>query len=193
MLLQVMNFSKQYRKWIFNLKKIIMGGSICIITIIFLIICFNLLKENKQLKATNNDLNIEKEILTNNLESYDLLNSITVDNFEDRVTNKQDLFVYVSNSECSDCSTFSKTLKHEIESSNIKNNLYLVNIQKLHQDKENWLKFKRKYNIHQTPAFLLFEEGKLKSMIEWDEKKGLSSEAFHKWLDMNHPFIVTLK
>lgn len=174
------------------MKNKIIWGSISTVVIVFLLISLSLFQENKKLKVTNNDLKVEKEILTNNLESYELLNSMTVDNFEDRVNSKQNLFVYISNRECSDCSTFSKSLKDEIESSNIKNSLYLVDIQKLHQDKDNWLKFKKRYNIQQTPAFLLFEEGKVKSVIQWDENKGLSSESFHDWIDVNKLFIDTL-
>jgi hypothetical protein len=38
--------------------------------------------------------------------------------------------------------------------------------------------FKRKYGFSQSPAFLLFKNGKIQSMIEWFEQKGLSPEEF---------------
>ena len=40
--------------------------------------------------------------------------------------------------------------------------------------------------------FALFKNGKVNSMIQWDEKKGLSSDSFHRWLEENRNDIENL-
>ncbi|MRI76217.1 thioredoxin, partial [Enterococcus mundtii] len=55
-----------------------------------------------------------------------------------------------------------------------------------------WAEFKLKYGFDQTPAFILFKNGKVNSMIQWDEKKGLSSDSFHRWLEENRNDIEKL-
>ncbi|HAP5503538.1 TPA: thioredoxin, partial [Enterococcus faecalis] len=101
-------------------------------------------------------------------------------------------FVYIGNSECADCSTFSKNLKNEVNNFPLKNSLYLVEISRLHRNKKKWTEFKLKYGFDQTPAFILFKNGKVNSMIQWDEKKGLSSDSFHRWLEENRNDIENL-
>lgn len=70
--------------------------------------------------------------------------------------------------------------------------LYLVEISRLHRNKKKWTEFKLKYGFDQTPAFILFKNGKVNSMIQWDEKKGLSSDSFHRWLEENRNDIENL-
>jgi|GEM_PF-1999095 len=158
-----------------------------------LVIMFFLFEKNKELEKANSTLKIEKQILSDNTSAFEYLNSLTIDSFEKRVAEGDDLFVYVGkNSECNDCSIFSKTLKKEVETFPLKNSLYFVEISSIHSDKERWLDFKKRYGFNQTPAFLLFQNGEIKSMIEWTEQDGLSSEAFHNWLERNESFIKQL-
>ncbi|HGE7610171.1 thioredoxin family protein [Bacillus thuringiensis] len=168
-------------------------GVLGVIIIIFLLSIFFLYRENTVLKRNNSTLEIEKQIVIDNTGSYDYLNSITVDSFEKRIKNGDDIFVYIGNSQCSDCSFFSKILEKEVKTFPLKDSLYLVNISNIHQDKNRWLAFKKKYGFDQTPAFLLFQQGKVKSMIQWDEKNGLSEEIFHNWLEENETFIRKLE
>ncbi|PYE95690.1 thioredoxin family protein [Bacillus sp. 196mf] len=168
-------------------------GVLGVIIIIFLLSIFFLYRENTVLKRNNSTLEIEKQIVIDNTGSYDYLNSITVDSFEKRIKNGDDIFVYIGNSQCSDCSFFSKILEKEVKTFPLKDSLYLVNISNIHQDKNRWLAFKKRYGFDQTPAFLLFQQGKVKSMIQWDEKNGLSEEIFHNWLEENETFIRKLE
>ena len=151
-----------------------------------------LYSNNRELKKANTMLQLEKQVLIDNTDSFEYLNSITVDTFENRIKNKEDIFVYIGNSECADCSTFSKNLKNEVNNFPLKNSLYLVEISRLHRNKKKWTEFKLKYGFDQTPAFILFKNGKVISMIQWDEKKGLSSDSFHRWLEENRNDIENL-
>ena len=51
---------------------------------------------------------------------------------------------------------------------------------------ETWQNFKRKYGFTQTPAILIYQDGNLKSMIEWDSEEGLSKERLVEWLTYNN-------
>lgn len=165
--------------------KVIIKCFAVFVVIVSIFLLFFQIKVNRELKAKNTTLSLEKEVLKTNNDTYEYLNSLTVESFEKKISNKNDLLVYIGNSECSDCSFFSKTLKNEVETFPLKNSLYLVDITKLHQNTKDWVKFKKKYGFEQTPAFLLFKGGKVKSMIQWNEKKGLSPQSFHNWLTLN--------
>lgn len=172
-------------------RYIIIGLSM-VFLIFFLMIVLFLFEKNRELEEANSTIKMEKQILSDNISSFEYLNSLTIDSFEKKVAEGDDLFVYIGNSECSDCSIFSKTLKKEVETFPLKNSLYLVEISSIHSDNKRWLDFKKKYNFEQTPAFLLFKNGEIKSMIEWTEQEGLSSEAFHNWLKSNESVIKEL-
>ncbi|WP_373193075.1 DUF6568 family protein [Enterococcus sp. RIT-PI-f] len=171
------------------LKKATLAG---ILILAVVIIMFVLLRDNTELKRENSTLELEKQVLIDNTDTYEYLNSITIDNFENKVKNKENILVYIGNSLCSDCSKFSKTLKDEVENFPLKNSLYLVEITNLHKNKKQWLAFKERYGFDQTPAFILFEKGEIKTMIQWNEKSGLSPESFHKWLEENRSDIEKL-
>lgn len=154
---------------------------------LLLIFCVSLflLNDNNQLKKENNTLQIEKQIIADNSETFEYLNSITLENFNKKVDRKEDIFVYIGNSECSDCSNFSKILKKEVEEFPLKESLYLLNITKFHNQTSKWLEFKEQFHFNQTPAFLIIQDGKTKSIIEWDKNKGLTQKQFHAWLEKN--------
>lgn len=162
-----------------------------IVSILVLGICF-FYKENTILIRKNDTLKLEKQVIMDNTKSYSYLNSITVNSFENKIKNKKNLFVYIENAKCSDCSFFSKILEKEVVNFSIKDSLYLVDISELHKEKYRWLAFKKKYKFNQTPSFLLFQKGEIKGMIQWDEKKGLSEVDFHHWLEENKTFIKSL-
>lgn len=173
-----------------NIKKY---GVVGIIVVFCFTMIFFLLSENKELRTNNSALAIEKQVVVDNTDTYGYLNSITVDSFEKKVRDGDNLFVYIGNSVCTDCSVFSETLKNEVENFPLKHSLSLVEISGIHPDKKRWLDFKSKYGFDQTPSFLLIQNGKVTSMIEWDENDGLSSETFHSWLEENKSFIQQLE
>lgn len=152
-----------------------------------MLLSFQFIKSNNGLKKQNAILKLEKEQLSANLITYDNLNSLTLETLENRLAKKDNLLIYISNSKCADCSFFSSTLNKEIkENQYLRNSLYLVDVTKLHDNKKEWLQFKQKYQFDQTPAFLLFKNGKIKSVIQWDENNGLSPSSFHDWLEKNN-------
>ena len=57
-----------------------------------------LYSNNRELKKANTMLQLEKQVLIDNTDSFEYLNSITVDTFENRIKNKEDIFVYIGNS-----------------------------------------------------------------------------------------------
>ena len=50
-----------------------------------------LYSNNRELKKANTMLQLEKQVLIDNTDSFEYLNSITVDTFENRIKNKEDI------------------------------------------------------------------------------------------------------
>lgn len=163
--------------------------SVIAVFLVFAIVLMVLLVNNNSQEKKIENLENEKQILVSNTATFAYLNSLTVDSFEKRVNSGDSLFVYIGNSECPDCSFFSKTLEHEVKTFPLSDSLYFVDGRTLHQNENKWLAFKEKYHFDQTPAFLLFSKGKEVSVIQWDEKNGLSEEEFHSWLIENKQLI----
>lgn len=158
---------------------------ISIMSIVFVVLSLFLIQTNHTQKDEIKALENEKQVLIDNNDTFNYLNSLTIESFEQKVKSGEELFVYIGNSECPDCSFFAKTLEKEVKTFPLSNALYFVNGRELRQDKTKWLNFKKRYQFEQTPAFLIFSKGQLLSIIQWSEKSGLSDTEFHDWLLKN--------
>ena len=120
-------------------------------------------------------------------ETYEYLNSLTLVNFQEKVRNGQEFYVYIGRPDCGDCSLFEPMFKRIVESYNLYDDIYYLNIKKFREEnQEEWETFKRKYGFTQTPAIIHFLGGNNISIIEWDEEKGLSEKRFIDWLKENN-------
>ena len=68
--------------------------------------------------------------------------------------NAKNKFVYIGNSNCSDCSLFDPELINSIRDHHINEKMLYVDVNKLHENKKEWKKFRQENNIYGTPSFI---------------------------------------
>lgn len=129
-------------------------------------------------------------IIQNNNSLNASLNTLTVESFNTKVKKqKNTIFVYIGNGECSDCYFFDPVLIKTLENKKLVNYIYYIDCQNLHKKKKEWQNFKTKYNFDQTPCLMIFKKGKRLSKLEWIPKKGISENKLISWLDKNSELI----
>lgn len=137
-----------------------------------------------------NDLNSKLQLAENNSVVNSKLSTLTIATFEKRVNkNKGISFIYLGNGQCSDCSVFSPILLRSLRKKRMLEYIFYVDAEQLHKDKNNWLKFKRKYDFDQTPCLMLFKDGNRISKLEWNIKEGISEKKLSRWLNNNYQII----
>lgn len=147
----------------------------------------NFLQFNKHINLVQ-ELESTKSSIDN---TYEYLNSFTVQSFESKVRDGENLCVYIGRAGCGDCNIFGPILKSTIEKYNIISKFQYVNVQKYRsEDLDRWEQFKSKYGFTQTPALLIFNKGKLIDMIEWNDS-GLSQKRLVDWLEKNE--LISIK
>lgn len=118
-------------------------------------------------------------------EIYQYLNSLTISNFEKKVSNKDDFTVYVGRPDCGDCQLFEPQFITIINDHNT-DKMWYINVKKIREDNlEEWNVFKKQYGFTQTPAIIHFSDGSIQDMIEWQDNKGLPLSDLKKWLVKN--------
>ncbi|WP_413854591.1 DUF6568 family protein [Candidatus Ruminimicrobium bovinum] len=112
---------------------------------------------------------------------YNYLNSITYDNFQNSIDNKDTMILYVGRPDCPDCNNFDDDLLDIIKKYNGYDKVWYLNIQKQRQDEKEWKKINKKYKIKYTPTFILYDRGKYKSKVEWTPEKGIDYDEVDLW------------
>ncbi|MGX7418061.1 thioredoxin family protein [Carnobacterium gallinarum] len=130
-----------------------------------------------------------KENLTEEKESYpdiyNVLNSITVDNFEKNISNMGTSLVYIGRPTCGDCTIFEPELIKYIKGNSLNQKIVYLNVAKLYENKPAWENFKSLYDIQYTPTIARYSNGKLVSKIEWTPERGISVVQVADWFDEN--------
>ena len=117
---------------------------------------------------------------------YEYLDSMTVKSFERSVKNGDRVAVFIGRPDCGDCIYFEPTLEYLSNNYDIEDKIKYVNVKEYREeDAKRWENFKERYSFTQTPSFLLFENGKYVSGIEWSDN-GLKLEDVLKWLNENN-------
>ena len=117
---------------------------------------------------------------------YSYLDSITEKSFEERVLNGEKVVVYIGRPDCNDCIYFEPILQYVVEKNNISLEIKYLNAKIIREKGEKyWNEFKQKHNFTQTPAILIYDQGKCIDMIEWSPE-GLSYDELLKWLQKNN-------
>ncbi|MBO0421358.1 thioredoxin family protein [Enterococcus plantarum] len=159
-----------------------------IVMIASLFLVSNILLITKVVSA-NDELEKQKEELTLAKESYpkiyNYLNAVTVENFETKVVNKEDFYVYFGRPTCGDCNDFEPHLIKLIKKHKLQNSLVYLNAAELRKDKKSWELFKETYQLLYTPTLAKFENGKLVSKEEWTPENGIAIENVENWIMEN--------
>ncbi len=128
-------------------------------------------------------LNIQDSIS----ETYEYLDSITVNNFERRVASGDDFYVYVGRPDCGDCLLFEPMFRDVVDNYGVEDKLLYLNVKGFKENNEDkWEPFKSKYGFTQVPALIHFKDGKNINIVEWDTEEGLSETRLIDWLQTNN-------
>lgn len=98
-------------------------------------------------------------------EIYDVLNSVTLENFESKVSKKNNLIVYVGRPTCSDCTEFEPKLIEMLKKYDLQDKVDYLNVAQIRKNEKDWENFKRTYQVEYTPAIVKFEDGELATMV----------------------------
>ncbi|BDU86876.1 thioredoxin family protein [Clostridium perfringens] len=152
--------------------------SISIILIISIFSNMYLLNKNIYLKKEINDV---KNSIS---DTYNYLNSITVENFQKYVEENKDFYVYIGRPDCGDCMLFEPIFKNIVMENKLGDKIYYLNVKYFRENNESsWESFKNEYGFNQTPTIIHFKDGRNVSMIEWDDEIGLSRNRLLEWLE----------
>lgn len=168
-----------------------MKKNIIIVSLSFIVL-IELIFMIKQVEK-NNVVSQDLEASQSSVLIYNDIASYPTSILDSKIKNGNKYLIFFGNGECGDCSTFYPILKKEIARYNIQRKIIYVNGEFLHKDKKKWEEFKKKYSFSQTPAFVLFDNGKVVSKIEWDSGNGLSEKKIDHWIVRNKKFINSIK
>jgi thiol-disulfide isomerase/thioredoxin len=147
-----------------------------------------ILIEKNKLAQIRNTLETERT----NTKIYQDIISYPMESFENKFVQGDIMLVYMGNLECSDCSTFYPILKKKLEKYNLKNKLIYIECSHLRSNKDEWIKFKKKYSFTQTPAFIIFKNSRVLTSIEWDDDNNLNEATFDNWISKNEKVINSI-
>lgn len=116
-------------------------------------------------------------------EIYDVLDSVTYENFLQRIQEGTDVYVYVGRPSCGDCQGFEPELINTIKKKNLQDQLVYLNVHSIRQNEEAWEAFKENYHIPYTPTIAIFQGGNLTNKVEWTPENGINIADVEKWLD----------
>ena len=162
-----------------------------ILVILFLGVTFFARECYKQ-KSELTRLKIREEIVNKNNEIYKEFMSIPISIFEQRLKENDSMFVYIGNGECSDCSVFLPIVQRSVKKFKLEDKLFYVEGKYKRQNMEEWIEFKSQNKFNQTPAFIIYDKGRIVTKIEWTEKEGLSEQNFNQWISNNLDLIKAL-
>lgn len=124
--------------------------------------------------------NTNKEIKNEDIRYY--LNSISLNLYEEFKEDQEELLVYIRRLTCEDCQLFEKRFINDIKNDSNYRNIKLLDIEDLHNNKNEWQKFKNENKIHGTPAFVYFKNGVYIDSFSWNEDDGFDYEKFKIWI-----------
>lgn len=156
--------------------------SLLILSVVVGIFSLALTKHNSILHEQTLQSEIRSGSTTNTL-IYKDLNSITVPSFKKMVAEKNNFIVYIGRPTCSDCNLFDPILINELKKEHMTTQVTFLNVAWERQKKwATWVQFKKNYGFEQTPALIHYRNGKVFSIIQWEQNNGISREALHLWL-----------
>ena len=160
------------RNKVHNYLILIVLFSVCIGFIIYLCELYKVNYEEK--KKTPVISGYLMEIYNEDLEHYLLDNPASV------------IYICAANDE--KCRTFERDLKKLLRKKDYENDIIYLNI--TDTNKENFMntfnsKYSLKVKLSSFPAFVLFEDGKIKSIIQGNEKKDLTITKVKQFLELN--------
>lgn len=134
---------------------------------------------SSKLQIASENIEVEK---SNYPEIYDVLNSMTVDTFKQKVADGETFNIYVGRPTCSDCTTFEPEFLEMLKEMRLERDVYYLNVAQLRKDEAEWENFKAKYDINYTPTLAVFNDGELSDIVNWTPENGTDKAEFEECL-----------
>lgn len=115
-------------------------------------------------------------------EIYDVLDSVTCENFDALVQEDRDIYVYIGRPSCGDCQSFEPELIRLIQKYPECEQMIYLNTHSIRQNEKTWELFKQKYRVSYTPTIAKFRKGELIAKVEWTPEEGISIEDVESWI-----------
>lgn len=118
------------------------------------------------------------------------LSEVSYNDFEHYVVESPTVVVYLCTADDTNCRTFEKDLKKYVDKKNYNNQIIYLNLTGVDQD--SFVKeFNDKYNYKikltkNYPAFVIFRDGKIDSILQGNKKRDLSISKVESFLEINH-------
>lgn len=133
------------------------------------------------------DVDAAKKLYTDSYsQSYSRLTALNYGEFQKKVADKEEFYVYVGRPNCGDCKDMEDYFIGFIDEYNLQDKIYYFNCKELRADEPEWEKFKTTYGIKYTPTLAKFKDGKIESISEWTPELGYSSKMVEEWLEENN-------
>ena len=146
---------------------------ICIGVVLYISKIYKIQKEEQQKIPILRDVILE--IYKDDLEHYVMDNSTSV--------------IYMCTTMENNCQTFEKSFKKLLQKNNYNDEIIYLNLTDL--DQEEFVKeFNKEYSYKMElttnyPAFVLFEDGKIKTILQGNSKKPLTIDKVKNFLELN--------
>ncbi|WP_369665117.1 DUF6568 family protein [Streptococcus sp. oral taxon 056] len=72
-----------------------------------------------------------------------------------------------------------------IDKYKLRKQLYYVNVEEIHKNKNEWEHFKKEFKIKGTPTFAIYENKKLVAKLDFEENNGFTPYELEKWITSN--------
>lgn len=113
---------------------------------------------------------------------YNVIDSMTLKNFEDKIEKKEDVIVYVGRPSCSDCTKFEPKFIQMLENKKLTSYIVYLNVAELRKNEQKWDEFKEKFGIEYTPTIARFSLGKIVDKVNWTPENGTDIDEFDYFL-----------
>lgn len=113
------------------------------------------------------------------------LNTILPNELKKYLKSNESIIVYFGRPSCSDCNLFEKSFIKYIDQYNLSSKIYYVNVNTIHDNKNEWTAFKKQYGISGTPTFVKYKYDIEVNKLDFEEDNGFSSTDLKEWLKIN--------
>ncbi|WP_438759842.1 thioredoxin family protein [Enterococcus sp. AZ194] len=115
-------------------------------------------------------------------EVYDILNSVSIENFSTDINKSSEVIYYIGRTNCSDCSNFEPDFLNFVKKNSFQKKINYLNIMNLYTDDVKWDRFKEQYSIEYTPSLVTFNNGKVSSKLSWTPENGINNNEVFLWI-----------
>ncbi|MBP1047242.1 thioredoxin family protein [Enterococcus sp. BWM-S5] len=136
-------------------------------------------------QVTQNEKKLQSQLIderTNYPNIYNIIDSITITNFEKRVGAGEELIFYIGRPTCGDCTEFEPKLIAMIEEEDVQDKILYLNVAQLRESEEKWNEFIEDYDVKYTPTLVKFSKGKIVKKVNWTPEGGTDLAQFSDFL-----------